>query len=102
MIETINPSGNLSGFVRTGSGHGDAPRIRVLTWRELMARFDGVRRLRPFCATAAQSGSFAPVAACRIALLEHGNLAVNRAGLGNLKADNGTDRAVAAVCNSTI
>lgn len=98
MIVSIKPFGQA----HLASRGGNAPRMRPLTWRELKARLEGARKLRPQCAGAGAPGSFDPAAACRIALLDHGNHPVNRAGLGNLKTADGTDGSVTAVCNSTI
>jgi hypothetical protein len=94
MIETFKPFGLASGAARKGA----APRIRALSWREIVARLDGTREPRRIVSQPADRGSFAPATACRIALLDHatgqasphGRPAVNPAGLGNLKSDGGT------------
>lgn len=106
MIETFNSFGLASGASRRGA----APRIRTLTWREIVARLDGTRQLRRVVSQTAERGSFAPAAACRIALLGHGleegpkdgKHAVNPAGLGNLKADDATGLTVTVVRDMAI
>jgi hypothetical protein len=111
MIETFKSFGLASGAARKGA----APRIRALSWREIVARLDGTRELRRIFSQSAERGSFAPAAACRIALLEHGldqgpqhggpergRLAVNPAGLGNLKPGDGTGVLVTNVRETAI
>ncbi len=95
MIETMKPFHTAAGQAGCSLSPAETvPACRPLTWRDLVARFPAWTGAGAMLANRDGKGHFAPMAAGRLALLSHGNHAVNLAGLGKLKAVDGTDSLV--------